>query len=233
MTLSSYPWLFPADGQADNIRNGASGLLQVVDGKLGINSDIEGVPEAIAASINHQISTEEAKRVNLAEGITSLDEYPPEYVAWIREQALKLNGPDVAPSCAHAPGTPPPSILPFNDAAATEAAKKLCENKSYWDKMIVPQIAFGTGRSPDGTGKALGVSESVLIGDTEVVAGLYFMEGDCIGEFKFPPGPGDEQSRLSACINAFAAITDECDHDTKDQKYGGSLQDACAVGSIP
>lgn len=156
--------------------------------------------------------------------------------SWMEKIKANRQQLDVKPAtCLRTSGSAPEGFSSFQRGVAKEAAKNLCSDEAFYGKRIVPQIAFGTGATPDGTGKALGFSNVVPGSDgTEVTVGIWFSEDTCMGFFTWGPDPVTTKDILvENCVTRFNAIIDGCDADTPDGTFGGTTADVCAVSLVP
>ncbi|KAL9108046.1 MAG: hypothetical protein Q9227_007152 [Pyrenula ochraceoflavens] len=125
-----------------------------------------------------------------------------------------------SPSCA---GTPQAPQISFKQSEAQDAIKSFCGNKNYIGQAIVPAVSFGTGLTSDGRHKALGADDKFPVngGGDNLWLGVSFSEDACIGVFSFDQGE---------CTAAMTSVLTGCNKDTNDAgKYGGQLQNVCAV----
>ncbi|KAK2596250.1 hypothetical protein QQS21_006342 [Conoideocrella luteorostrata] len=123
----------------------------------------------------------------------------------------------------------PSSSLTAHETDIRFVVDKLCTNKAYWDKQIVPAISQG-----DGVNKAQGASESILIhgGQDRVWAGLGFAGGSCSGSFKFAIGNNDEE-KIANCKAFFEPAVTQCRFHNTLETYGGSVQSrSCRLAQI-
>lgn len=135
------------------------------------------------------------------------------------------------PQCAGAPSGPPQVAFPQPDADADII--KFCSNRAYWDLDIVPLVSWGTGRTSDGRAKVNIVSDSYPInsGADNLWLSLSSNEDSCIGSFQFTYGANDDE-RLARCVDRFRIILNGCNTDTITDKFGGQLNDVCALYRI-
>jgi len=136
------------------------------------------------------------------------------------------------------PGIPDPVCVstpslderPFKQADATRYIQEFCSTSKYWDITLVPQISYGTGLTDSGSRKALSVDN--LKGNAPTPPdGIWmqvgFSDSGCIGSFKFGQGKTPEE-KTRHCIGRLSKILNNCNTDTVEKKYGGTLTDGCA-----
>ncbi|KAJ9635949.1 hypothetical protein H2199_008303 [Coniosporium tulheliwenetii] len=137
---------------------------------------------------------------------------------------------------------PPAALPPANDISPPTAPQKppaeasidsFCNQRQYWDTVLVPSVSFGTGQTNDGRGKALGVSEVYNLEGTsdKLWLGVFFARDGCVGSTPFTLGQTD-QEKLDHCKARFGTVLNGCHTDTMTGKKGGTLRDGCAVYTV-
>lgn len=134
------------------------------------------------------------------------------------------------PKCAG--DNPTDGPVDFHQPDADKLINDFCGNRAYWGQVIVPAVSVGTGLTSDGRHKALGMSDSrdVNSGDKLYIS-LAFAENDCMGTFQFDIGQTDDE-RMKHCTDRFGKINNGCNSGGSFPKYGGTLDDVCAIYTL-
>lgn len=141
--------------------------------------------------------------VNL-KGLSPWEDYPQEYrdmyekgmeelATWWNDDGREdLGYPDCRPG----------DSLTAHETDIRNTVDRLCSNKEYWDKLVVPAISFGYGE-----GKVLGANEYLDIHDgrDKLWVAIGHIGGSCVGSFKFATGSSDED-KIANCKKNFEPI---------------------------
>jgi hypothetical protein len=122
-----------------------------------------------------------------------------------------------------------PGSLPFSQADATQKIQDFCSDSDYWNITIVPSISFGTGQTSSGLAKAPGLDNSNFDDHTApdgIWMEITFADNGCIGSFQVGQGATPDE-KTQHCVDRFGKILNNCNTDTVDNKYGGTLTDHC------
>ncbi|KAI9765507.1 MAG: hypothetical protein M1840_007333 [Geoglossum simile] len=163
-------------------------------------------------------------------GLSDDSFYPADYLSqkqnWINQLIADNAAPtDGIPDPVCVGDFPPDGTQFVYKGEGADAINKFCGQKQYWDKQLVSPVSM-----TDGVNKALGVDESYPVnnGSGRLWLQIAFSEDSCVGSVSFTQGT-DDASKLKHCVDRFSKILNGCNTGPPDKKYGGSLNDACAV----
>ncbi|KAL8842264.1 MAG: hypothetical protein Q9170_000590 [Blastenia crenularia] len=190
------------------------------------DNDGLGITSFDVQSCSAQIAVDSLADVEII-GLQNDDAYPASYQTQRQEWLRQITGPQIPnPLCIDEPAADAKSV---DQAEGTDAIVKFCSEKQYWDTQIVSPVSM-----TDGQGKAIAVSDSFSVngGADKIYLQLGYAEtGHCQGNFAFTIGNNDDE-KLAYCTDRFDKILNGCDTSSTSKKYGGSLEEICAVYKI-
>ncbi|KAH8909286.1 hypothetical protein BR93DRAFT_388432 [Coniochaeta sp. PMI_546] len=128
---------------------------------------------------------------------------------------------------------PPPECatdgIPFPQPPVEEYITAFCSDREMFQKVIVPPISYGNGKTDDGRTKVVGVIGDYPVPNSKnkLWLGLLYTHQACMGTFQFAVGKNDQDS-IDHCKIRLRTILNGCQTDTTTAKLGGKLTDVCA-----